>query len=285
MRDLTKSVRFTGLMLLLGVVGAASLSGQDPRDAQVSRAFHEFDTARRQQILMSVLNPTYGPPRGAWTVGVQLLAQTLLEDGKDSAAAVLLRWAIRLSPEMEPDTVTFLPEVIAAYRSARDYVTSTTRPADSLVETTWLWPVQASSDPVGRLQIVPTEQVPMRAAARGIGRLVPGGSIPFHIGSYFVVAGAPGYDSVGVTREVLPGVTTVLEFRLRTATAQVVTKAPERPRSRQPQLVSSRRKKKGFPALWVGLGAASAVVVAAILGSNGSPAPTGSVTVTIPSSP
>ena len=140
MRDIARGLRFPGLVLLLGAAGAASLRAQDPRDAQVARAFNEFDAARRVQLLTSALNPTSGPPRGAWPVGVQLLAQTLIEDGKDSAAAVWLRWAIRLSPDLQPDTVQFLPAVVAAYRSARDFVMSTRGTGDSVAATTWLWP-------------------------------------------------------------------------------------------------------------------------------------------------
>src|SRR5712691_7115186 len=144
MRDIARRVRFPGLVLLLGVAGAAPLRGQDPRDAQVARAFNEFDATRRLQLLMSALNPTSGPPRGAWPVGVQLLAQTLIEDGQDSTAAVWLRWAIRLSPDLRPDTVQFLPVVIAAYRSARDFVMRTRTKADSAAPVTWLWPAQES---------------------------------------------------------------------------------------------------------------------------------------------
>ena len=130
------------LVVLLSVVGAGSLRGQDPRDAMVARAFNEFDAARRVQLLMSALNPTAGPPRGAWPVGVQLLAQTLIEDGQDSVAGVWLRWAVRLSPDLQPDTVQFLPKVVVAYRSARDFVLSTRAPGDSTAATTWLWPAQ-----------------------------------------------------------------------------------------------------------------------------------------------
>src|SRR4029077_9023437 len=116
--------------------------GHDPRDAQVARAFHELDPAGRQQLLASALNPTLGPLRGAWPVGVQLLAQTLIEDGSDSTAAVWLRWAIRLSPDLQPDTVLFLPELVGAYQSARAFVTDTRRAGDSVAVTTWLWPAQ-----------------------------------------------------------------------------------------------------------------------------------------------
>src|SRR5712692_9048530 len=109
------AMRRIALLLLaldLGIVAQAR--AQDPRDTLVSRAFSEFDTGRRLQLLVSALDPKAGPPRGAWPVGVQLLAQTLIEDGQDSAAAVWLRWAVRLSADLQPDAAQFLPRVVTA---------------------------------------------------------------------------------------------------------------------------------------------------------------------------
>src|SRR5439155_10581333 len=207
-----------GLVVLLSVVGAGSLRGQDPRDAMVARAFNEFDAARRVQLLMSALNPTAGPPRGAWPVGVQLLAQTLIEDGQDSLAGVWLRWAVRLSPDLQPDTAQFLPKVVVAYRSARDFVLNTRAPGDSAAATTWLWPAQATGERVGRLQVsTATLAAPVRVFVEGVGLIGPGGTAPVAPGSYAVNVSAAGYDSVRVMREVLPGVTTVVEFRPRSA--------------------------------------------------------------------
>jgi len=185
-----------GLVLLFTVVGAGSLFGQDPRDAMVARAFNEFDAARRLELLMSALNPTAGPPRGAWPVGVQLLAQTLIEDGQDSVAGVWLRWAVRLSPDLQPDTVQFLPKVVAAYRAARDFVLSTRAPADSMAATTWLWPAQATGERVGRIQVAAALTVPMRIDVRGVGPIGAGGSVPLNPGSYGGVARR--HDGAGV---------------------------------------------------------------------------------------
>src|SRR6058998_2861321 len=202
-------MRFTWLLLLLTLVGRASVHAQDPRDAMVARAFNEFDAAQRLQLLMSALNPTSGPPRGAWPVGVQLLAQTLIEDGQDSLAAVWLRWAVRLSPDLQPDTVQFLPKVVVAYRSARDFVLSTRAPGDSTAATTWLWPAQETGERVGRIQVAAAAMgVPVRVEVKGVGPIGAGGSIPLNPGSYQISASAVGYDSMQVSREVLPGVTT-----------------------------------------------------------------------------
>jgi len=66
----------------------------------VARAFNEFDAGPPSGAAHERPEPTSGPPRGAWLVGVQLLAQTLIEDSQDSVAASWLRWAIRLSPDL-----------------------------------------------------------------------------------------------------------------------------------------------------------------------------------------
>ena len=275
-----------GLVVLLSVVGAGSLRGQDPRDAMVARAFNEFDAARRVQLLMSALNPTAGPPRGAWPVGVQLLAQTLIEDGQDSVAGVWLRWAVRLAPDLQPDTLQFLPKVVVAYRSARDFVLSTRAPGDSTAATTWLWPAQETGERVGRIQVAAAAMgVPVRVDVKGVGPIGAGGSIPLNPGSYQISASAAGYDSMQVTREVLPGVTTVLEFHLRSALAQVAPTKPAAPAKTTPAPgAAQQQKKKGFPVGWVVLGAGAAAGLVAILagGGGGGGATTGGMTVTFP---
>jgi len=241
--------------LLLGLVASASVRAQDPRDAMVARAFNEFDAARRLQLLMSALNPTAGPPRGAWPVGVQLLAQTLIEDGQDSVAGVWLRWAVRLSPALQPDTVQFLPKVVVAYRSARDFVLGTRAPGDSTAATTWLWPAQETGERVGRIQVAAAAMgVPVRVEVKGVGPIGVGGSIPLSPGSYQISASAAGYDSMQVTREVLPGVTTVLEFRLRSALARVAPKVLPPAGRPTPAPAAAPQKKKGFPVVWVVVG-------------------------------
>ncbi len=277
MNDIDRRPRLHRLVLLLSVLAVASLRGQDPRDAMVARAFNEFDAARRLQLLMSALNPTSGPPRGAWPVGVQLLAQTLIEDSKDSLAGVWLRWAVRLSPDLQPDTVQFLPRVVTAYRAARDFVMSTRAPSDSVAATTWLWPSQPTGESVGRLQITSSAvPVPMRVDVKGVGPMSAGGSVPLSPGSYQISATAPGFDSAHVTREVLPGVTTVLDLHLKSLQTQVAVKQQSIVTQRQTAVAPE--KKKRFPVLWVAVGAAA--VGGAVVLLTGSSSSTGSITYT-----
>lgn len=247
------------LVLVLGVTAAGTLRGQDPRDALVTRAFNEFEPARRLQLLTSALNPTAGPPRGSWPVGLQLLAQTLIEDGQDSVAAVWLRWAVRLSPDLQPDTVQFLPRVVTAYRSARAFVQRTRVPADSAAATTWLWPAQEVGPAQGGIQVA-SSPAPLRLEIKGVGLVAPGSRVALAPGSYEIAASAAGSDSVRVTREVLPGVTTVLEFRLRSLAPQIASKPQPTPVAPAPvQAVAARPKGRGIPT-WVKLGVAGGVV-------------------------
>jgi hypothetical protein len=275
-----KPLSLWGVVMSLSVGGTVSLLGQDPRDACLAQAYKEFDAGRRQQLLMRCLNPSAGAPRGAWPLGVQLLAQTLIEDGHDSVAEVWLRWAVRLAPDLQPDTVQFLPRVIAAYRSARDFVSRTRTLGDSVTATTWLWPAQESSDAAGRLQVAAALGVPVQVAVQGVGPIGVGGSIALGPGSYEITASATGYDNVRVTREVVPGVTTVLEFHPRSALAAVAppVKTPAA-KTQAPGSQVATQKKKGFPVVWVVVGAAAAGGAVALLAHKSSPT-TGSMTYT-----
>jgi hypothetical protein len=256
--DIARGLRISRLVILLGAVGATSLSGQDPREASVQRALNEFDAARRVQLLVGALNPTLGPPRGAWPVAVQLLAQTLMEDGKDSLAAVWLRWALRQSPDLQPDTLQFLPRVVAAVRSARAFVSLTRSPGDSEAVTTWQWPAPETGASMGTLRATAAGLVPVKAEVKGVGPIALGGSKPLNPGSYEISASASGYDSLGVTREVLPGITTGLEFHLRSTLAAVTPVAQQPPAG--PQQPAAPPPHKGGIPWWVKAGAGAGVV-------------------------
>jgi hypothetical protein len=269
------------LLLLMGLGGPVSLLSQDPRDSLVARAFSEFDAARRVPLLVTALDPGLGPPRGAWSAGVQLLAQTLIEEGQESAAAVWLRWAIRRSAEFQPDTVQFLPQVLAAYRAAQEFVGRTRTPGDTATVTSWLWPAQGIAETNGRIQAATAPlAVPVQVLVKGLGQLLPGASASVAPGSYEIRASAAGYDSVRVTREVLPGVTTVLELHLRAELAQL---APTQSAQLPLKPVAAPRRGKRFPWVLAVLGAAGAGTGVAILaGRKSNPPTTGGITINIP---
>jgi hypothetical protein len=263
------------LLLLAGAAGRAT--AQDPREGKVARASNEFDTARRLQLLTSALDPTLGPLTGAWPVGVQLLAQTLIEEGNDSLAGIYLRWAVRLSPGLQVDTVQFLPEVATAYASARRFVVGSGTAADSLVGTTWAWAPEGSTATRGRLQLsAPTVGAALRASVEGAGTPQPGAATELAPGSYRVSASAPGYDSLAVTREVLPGVTTLLELRPRRTSVAAAEPAAPRQIPAANATVGVQEPKKTFPVALVlgGVAAVGAVVALRYGGRRGQPTAT-----------
>jgi hypothetical protein len=259
------------LVLLAGAAGRAT--AQDPREGKVARASNEFDTARRLQLLTSALDPSLAPLTGAWPIGVQLLAQTLIEEGNDSLAGVYLRWAVRLAPGLQVDTVQFLPEVASAYSSARRFVVGSGTAADSLVGTTWVWAPEGSTATRGRLQLsAPAVGAALRASVEGAGTLQPGAATELAPGSYRVSAAAPGYDSLAVTREVLPGVTTLLELRLRRAAVAAEPAAPRQIPAAN-TAVGEQKKKKKFPVALVLGGVVAAGAVVALAGGGGGDEP------------
>ncbi|HUF34685.1 MAG TPA: hypothetical protein VMN37_01985 [Gemmatimonadales bacterium] len=204
-----------------------------------------------------------------------------------------LRWAVRLSPDLQVDTVQFLPEVATAYAAAHTFVRGSRGAADSLGRTTWIWPAEGSTEGPGWLQVsAPSVGTGLRASVDGGGALLSGASVELAPGSYRVAASAPGHDSLAVTREVLPGVTTVLELRpTRRAVAAAEPPPGQRIPAATPAVEAAPRKK--FPWAIVVGGAAAAGAVVALAGGGGGgdggggnppppPPTTGGITLTFP---
>jgi hypothetical protein len=263
------------------------LVAQINRDSLVAAALEEFDTDRRLQLLRPALDPAAGPLTESWRTGVQLMAQTLLEDRRDSLASVWLRWAARQAPDFEPDTIQFLPSVAASLRAARDFTRQTGTQGDSLAGTSWVWPAVDDTNPMGRLQVsAPGVQAPLRAVAVGVGEVSGDSATELAPGSYEIHASAAGYDSLVVTREVLPATRTVLELRPRPLLAQAAPTPAPAPMP-PPIPVASTKPRKKFPWLVVAGVAAVGVGVAALAGGGGDgggqPHPTtGGITIDFP---
>lgn len=281
--DGRRSVPIGVWILVMTSMVPATLGAQARRDSLISRAKDEFDGARRIQLLIGALDPALGGTTGAWGDGVQALAQALLDDGQAPAAATWLRWATRLAPSLEADTIQYTPQVAAALKSARDYVNATTSAGDSLVATTWLWPSPAGDRAISWIQVdsatVPGVEVSVEGS-RPVGR---GGRIQVAPGSRQVLAAAAGHDSVRVTREALPGATALLRIRLSPVRPNV--SAVTQP-NRSPTTGATVKKKKKFPWVLAALGAAGAGTAVLLLGgggeSSGSSGGTGGITFTFP---
>ena len=257
-------------------LASPSLRAQVSRDSLVDRALTEFDATRQIQMLVTALNPSLGPPGASWSVGVQLLAQTLIDQRRDSSAAVWLRWAIRLAPDLQPDTVQFLPRTATALGQARDFVARTTAAGDTATVTSWVWSAQGNDEATGRIQLVPPGVAAMQVSVDGVAR-DPAAPVQLAPGSHEVSAWAAGYDRVHVTREVLPSVTTVLEFRLHPLVAEVPP--PQLPTSPPVQSVSRRGRR--FPWMWAALGVGGAGAAVWFITRPR----TGGITITVPNPP
>lgn len=205
------------LVTLMVLAASGSARAQETRDALIRggiQAYDQFETARAMEFLQAGIDPNAGPPDSLWAVGVQLFAQILLEEGEDDLAAVWLRWALRVDPEMPVDSVNFLPELVRAYRAARDYVV-TSGGSGALAETQWRWAPRGVTRGSGALSVdLPDSAVPVRLTVSEVGTLAPGSPLELAPGSYEIQAEADGYDPVRVTCEVLPGVTTRLAVTL-----------------------------------------------------------------------
>jgi hypothetical protein len=203
---------------LVGLVTAAGpLMAQD-RDALIrnaQQAYDEFATARALTLLQAALDPQQGPRDSIWAHAVHLMAQIHVEQEDRDNATAWLRWARRLYPTMPVDQVFFLPEVLSASAEARAFVQRATE-TEGVVETTWQWSTGAPDPPgQGRIRVLPSGlTVPVRVVVQG--RLVQeGGTLLLPVGSYDIQAAGTGYLSSRIAREVLPGVTTILEFTLQ----------------------------------------------------------------------
>lgn len=206
---------------LLAVAGAlfcaAPTVAQQPRNDRIRAAFEAYDgfeTARALSLLRAAINPAEGPPDSLWSRAVHLMAQILTEEGRHPEASAWVRWALRRAPGMPLDSVTFLPEVVAFFRAARQAV-GTGSPGDPVAETSWVWSAAGAREGQGVLRVQsPRMPAPVRALVQGAGVVGSGQTIALAPGTYEIQVAAEGYLATVVTREVLPGVTTLLSFNL-----------------------------------------------------------------------
>jgi len=183
------------------------------RNAQ--QAYDNFESARALDLLRVGVNPGIGATDSVWASGVHLLAQILVEEGQDSLANIWMRWAVRLAPTMAIDRARLLPEVVSAYDAARDFV-GLGEPGDQVTVTTWEWSALGTEDELGslRAQVAGVSTTP-DIVIQNVGPIAAGESLSLRPGSYAVDVSAEGYEPARVTREVLPGIQSVLEFDLR----------------------------------------------------------------------
>jgi hypothetical protein len=271
-----KRVRLAPLLLAVAApwLGSAPrLEAQEPRDTLVRRAFVQTDPVERLRLLFLAADPSVGPTEDSWWAGVQLLAQTLLDQRRDSTAAAWLRWAIRLRPGLEADTVQFSPRLVGAFRAARDFVGHTAVPEDTVATTSWSWPMEPADVALGRVELARLTRGAPQVMVQGVGPLTPGAGVDLAPGSYRLIVTLADGPPVTLTREVLPGVTT--RVSLRPPPVRVAMPPPE------PSVTPGRR----LPWKWMAVGAVGVgALVAVLAGSGGSDGTsTGGIIITLPS--
>jgi hypothetical protein len=191
------------------------VAAQSGREAliQGTQAYDLADFDRAIMLLSQGLDPAASPRDSLWEVGVQKLAHALLERDQASLAETWLRWALRLEPQMVPDSVNFPPSIWLAFDRAKSLLPDTS-PDTATVRRSWNWGAGSAATSGGWLLV--RSSGPMITASIENGDLLSTGAPrSLEPGSYSILVTAVGYEPVRVTVEVLPGVSTQLLFSLR----------------------------------------------------------------------
>lgn len=243
-------------------------------------AYNDFDPQRALPLLRRGVDPKAGPRDSLWALGVQYLAQILYEQGDEAGGRAWIRWAVRLAPDLKLDTLNLLSRVIAEFRAAR--AATTPGPDEVRASTEWVWPSTDPGSGPGRIEVRP-DGMPASATATVVGHGTVSPRLALPAGGYDIEARAPGYQPVRISREVLPGITTVLAFTLLPEPpAAAIVQPPARAPAPPPAPVAV--KKRGhFPwaiAVLAAVGAGGAAVL--LVGGGHPPPPTGGIIIDIP---
>lgn len=212
------SIRAAASFALAAAVGSlavtAPLSAQQTRAELVDAARNEFDVAAKVDLLTRAADPAMAPPDSVWAVAVYDLAAELVEQDQDETAALLLRWAARHGT-WPIDRNWYAPAVVELYDEAVPAGLPTASADEDLAATSWRWPDGFDIDASGVMETEMADPAaPVSVEVEGQGTIAPGGALSLEPGTYELVASAPGSEPVRLTREVLPGATTVLRFDL-----------------------------------------------------------------------
>lgn len=217
-RRLALAITFASLASL----PPASAGAQGTRDSLTAgkRAYARADYAAAVRALPIGL--AAAPRDTAWASGVHILLDALLVT--DTAnVEIWARWAVRAWPALRADSIAFPPAV--ARRIVTALVAFAARSAeDTLALTVWEpaadW---AAGRGVLRLARGPVDVI---AIIEGVGTILPGESRTLPSAVYTLSITADGYQPLRVSREVVPGLATVITARLRRGQAGPVADAP-----------------------------------------------------------
>ena len=224
---LCRMVAVTWLSLCGVIVGPVRADAQATRAALVDSARSMIDNFNERQsitLLQRAVNPALGAPDALWGRGVQLLAQTLLQTNQRNEAVAWLRWALRLSPSLQVDSVNFTPTLVTAFQEARTFVASARNDQRAVVRHDWA--TGTSSGGFGDLRVDRTgggTTASLQITANGefidegrARRLAPG--------TYRILARSQGAPDADLTAEVLSSVTTVVTLNMVTAADEMAAR-------------------------------------------------------------
>ncbi len=206
------------------VAFVAPARAQDRGDLirQAEQFYQNFQTEPALNNLKIALDPTRGEPDSLWAHGVHLLAQIYTEQNDTALAIAWLRWAMRASPGLRIDPSKFNPDLLTMSEAARAFARRTESAGDFVTDTHFEWPASRTVEQLGQVRIDPAGlgtavRVLLQGPGDAQGRAVLEGRTATGLlpGSYEIQAGADGFSAIRITREVLPGVTTVLKFNLQ----------------------------------------------------------------------
>jgi hypothetical protein len=212
---MTSRILTTGLAALALALGPSGAASQETREELIDEARGQFTDSVALDLLMNAADPGAAPLDSLWAVSVFDLALTLIGQEREPLALVWLRWAARQAPQWTIDRSWFPPSVIDAYDRAVPTVRETGGLGDPSVATTWRWPSEFDRTAPGAIEVRAGDpSVPVTVDVEGEGSVSAGGTLTLEPGTYEMVATAQGFEAARVTREVLPGATTVLEIDL-----------------------------------------------------------------------
>ncbi len=226
-----RSSRRRGLAALCFVFVSALFSFTSPlraqgaRDSLVAgrRAYEHADLDAAVRLLQIGLASGANARDTLWVGGAHMLTDALLEQGKDTLAALWSKWALRSAPAMRIDSATYPPRVARSFDQARAAIGATT-PGDTTVATS-LEPTGAPASGRSMLRFARGSGSAI-AVVENVGTMLPGESRPMGPGTYTLRISADGYQGVTIAREVLPGFATIITPRLVRASGGAAAAAP-----------------------------------------------------------
>ena len=221
-----KRLLLAGTILALALT-APAVQAQGSRTEllrQATAAYDDFDIPRAARFARAARDPSLGARDTAWVRGVHLLTQLLIEDNQNAQATLWARWAMRIEPTLQIDSVRFLGEVVTTLREARASAVRTT--ADDATRETFAWPTATFTGTEARLRLAPSATA-VSVLVTGVGLLTGGPGLALAPGTYDLQVNASGFLPLRITREALPGVTTEFSFTLTSAAAAANTLAAD----------------------------------------------------------